>query len=50
VRLSQRIVLAGDNAAACAPQVQATFGSNLPGGMNRIATALAAAASAGSAD
>jgi hypothetical protein len=47
-RLSQRIVLAGDNAAAYAPQVQATFGENLPDGMNRIAQAIAAAASAGS--
>jgi hypothetical protein len=48
-RLSQRIVLAGDNAAAYAPQVQATFGLNLPDGMSRIAAALAAAASPGSA-
>ena len=43
-RLSQRIVLAGDNAAAYAPQVQAAFGSNLPDGMSRIAAAIAAAA------
>ena len=43
-RLSQRIVLAGDNAAAYAPQVRATFGSNLPDGMSRIAAAIAAAA------
>src|SRR5215470_5743201 len=42
-RLSQRIVLAGDNAAVYAPQVRAAFGSNLPDGMSRIATALAAA-------
>jgi hypothetical protein len=43
-RISQRIVLAGDNAAAYAPQVRAAFGSGLPDGMNRIAAALAAAA------
>jgi hypothetical protein len=43
-RLSQRIVLAGDNAAAYAPQVRAAFGSNLPDGMSRIAAAMAAAA------
>jgi hypothetical protein len=43
-RLSQRIVLAGDNASAYAPQVRAAFGSNLPDGMSRIAAAIAAAA------
>ena len=43
-RLSQRIVLAGDDAAAYAPQVRAAFGSNLPDGMTRIAAAIAAAA------
>ena len=48
-RLSQRIVLAGDNAAAYAPQVQAGFGSNLAEGMKRIAEAMAAAASTRSA-
>jgi hypothetical protein len=42
--LSQRIVLAGDNAAAYAPQVRAAFGSNLPDGMGRIAAAIAVAA------
>ena len=42
-RLSQRIVLAGDNAAAYVPQVQAAFGSNLPDGMSRIAAAMAVA-------
>jgi hypothetical protein len=42
-RLSQRIVLAGDNAAAYEPQVRAAFGSNLPDGMSRIAAAMAAA-------
>lgn len=45
-RLSQRIVLAGDNAAAYAPQVQAAFGANLPDGMSRIAAAMAAAEAA----
>jgi hypothetical protein len=43
-RLSQRIVLTGENGAAYAPQVRATFGSSLPDGMNRIAKALSAAA------
>ena len=42
-RLSQRIVLAGHNAAAYAPQVRAAFGSNLADGMSRIAAAMAAA-------
>jgi len=46
-RLSQRIVLAGDNAASYAPQVQAAFGANLADGMTRIANAMAAAAAAG---
>jgi hypothetical protein len=45
-RLSQRIVLAGDNAAAYAPQVRAVFGPNLPDGMRRIAAAMAAAEAA----
>ena len=45
-RLSQRIVLAGDNAAEYAPQVRAAFGSNLPDGMRRIAAAMAAAEAA----
>jgi hypothetical protein len=42
-RLTQRVVLAGDNAAAYAPRVRAAFGSNLPDGMSRIAAAMAAA-------
>ena len=46
-KLSQRIVLAGDNAASYAPQVQAAFGANLADGMTRIANAMAAAAAAG---
>lgn len=48
-RLTQRIVLAGDDAAAYAPQVRAAFGSNLPDGMSRIAAAMAAAAATRSA-
>ena len=40
-RLTQRVVLSGDNAAAYAGQVQAGFGSNLPGGMTKIAAAMA---------
>jgi hypothetical protein len=43
-RLWQRLVLAGDNAAAYADQVREAFGASLPDGMNRIAAALAAAA------
>lgn len=42
-RLTQRIVLSGDNAAAYAVQVEAGFGSNLPDGMRRIAAEMAAA-------
>jgi hypothetical protein len=45
-RLSQRIVLAGDNAAAYVPHVREAFGSNLADGMTRIATAMAAEAAA----
>lgn len=36
-RLTQRIVLSGDNAGAYAAQVEAGFGPNLTNGMNRIA-------------
>jgi hypothetical protein len=43
-RISQRIALSGDNAAAYAQQVRAAFGSNLPDGMSRIAAAMVAAA------
>jgi len=39
-RLTQRIALAGDNAAAYAEEVQAGFGPNLPQGINRIARAM----------
>ena len=42
-RITQRIVLAGDNATAYANQVQASFGSTLPDGMKRIANAMARA-------
>jgi len=42
-RLTQRIVLSGDNAAAFAAQVEAGFGSNLASGMKRIAAEMAAA-------
>jgi hypothetical protein len=40
-RITQRIVLSGDKARAYVNQVQATFGANLPGGMQRIAAAMA---------
>ena len=43
-RLTQHIVLAGDNAAAYASLVQAGFGSNLQEGMSRIAAAITGAA------
>ena len=39
-RITQRIVLSGDNAGAYADQVRADFGSTLPDGMKRIADAL----------
>ena len=42
-RITQRIVLAGDNTAAYVNQVQADFGSNLPD-MKRIADAMVRAA------
>ena len=43
-RITQRIALAGANAAAYVNQVQAGFGSNLPDGMKRIADAMVRAA------
>ncbi len=49
-KLAQRIVLAGDNAAAYGAQVRAGFGSNLHDGMSRIAAAITAAAASSSAD
>jgi hypothetical protein len=42
-KLTQQIVLAGDNAKAYAGQVEAGFGPNLPDGMRRIAAEMAAA-------
>ena len=45
-RLTQRIVLSGDNAAAHAEGVRVGFGSNLPAGMKRIAAAIAVAQAA----
>ena len=42
-RLTQRIVLSGENAAAYAGQVEAGFGPNLADGMRRIAAEMAAA-------
>jgi hypothetical protein len=44
-RITQRIVLSGDNAAAYADQVRVGFGSTLPDGMKRIAAALVRAES-----
>jgi len=44
-RITQRIVLWGDNATAYEEQVRASFGSTLADGMKRIADALLAAAS-----
>jgi hypothetical protein len=44
-RITQRIVLSGDNAAAYAEQVRLGFGSTLPDGMKRIAAALVKAES-----
>jgi len=42
-RITQRIVLSGDNAKAYVNQVKAGFGSNLAEGMRRIADAMAEA-------
>jgi hypothetical protein len=42
-RVTQRIVLTGDNSAAYATQVQAGFEPNLARGMERIATGMEAA-------
>jgi hypothetical protein len=42
-RITQRIVLSGDNATAYATQVSSQFGSTLPDGMKRIADAMASA-------
>jgi hypothetical protein len=42
-RLTQRIVLSGENAASYAEQVQSGFGPNLPAGMSRLAAAMASA-------
>jgi hypothetical protein len=43
-RLTQRIMLSGENANAYARQVHVAFGSSLSDGMNRIARAVAMAA------
>jgi len=42
-RITQRITLSGDNAAAYADQVRAGFGSTLQDGMKRIADAIVTA-------
>ena len=42
-KLTQRIGLSGDNAGAYAAQVEAGFGPNLAGGMERIAAEMVAA-------
>jgi hypothetical protein len=42
-KLTQHIVLSGDNAGAYAEQVEVGFGPNLPDGMRRIAAEMAAA-------
>jgi hypothetical protein len=39
-RITQRIILSGDNATAYVNQVQSGFGSNLADGMRRIADAM----------
>ena len=46
-RITQRIVLAGDNATAYLSRVQAGFGANLADGMKRIADAMVQAERAG---
>jgi hypothetical protein len=47
-RVTQRIVLTGDNSAAYAPQVQTGFEPNLASGMERIAAAMEAAVASAS--
>jgi hypothetical protein len=42
-RITQRIVLSGDNASAFAEQVQVNFSATLGDGMKRIADAMARA-------
>jgi len=49
-RLSQRIELTGENAAAYVEQVKAGFGPNLADGMTRAAAEIAAAEKSGSPD
>ena len=44
-RLTQRILLGGENAAAYVAQVQSAFASNIAAGMQRIAAAIERAAS-----
>jgi hypothetical protein len=43
-KLTQRLVLSGENASAYAEQVRSGFGPNLPAGMMRIASAMGHAA------
>jgi hypothetical protein len=45
-RMTQRILLSGENAESYVAQVRAGFGANLPAGMNRIAAAIVAAETA----
>jgi hypothetical protein len=42
-KLTQHVVLSGENAGAYAAQVEAGFGANLPDGMRRIAAEMTAA-------
>ena len=43
-RLSQRVLLQGENAATLRAQVQSTFAATLPDGMKKLANAIGAAA------
>jgi len=43
-RLTQRVVLQGENAAEFQPQLESTFTSSLPAGMKKLATTIAEAA------
>jgi hypothetical protein len=49
-RITQRIVLSGDNATAYATQVSSQFGLSLADGMKRIADAMASAERSAEAD
>jgi Polyketide cyclase / dehydrase and lipid transport len=46
-RITQRVALQGENAGAYISQVESSFSSTLPDGMNKIATAMATSEASG---